>query len=171
MIRIDYKQQIYHLIVFVMAQIPLLYKLVIFDVAFGFFYVGFVLFLPFKMSRSFSMIIAFLVGLIIDIFSNTPGIHASACILIAFVKDFWHDVIKGESDDDIQLSFNELGFLGSIGYLIPLIFVHHAMIFIIENGGLSGFGLLFSKVIYSTLYSFVLVFGLSILLAPAKRNI
>ncbi len=171
MIRIDYKQQIYHLIVFVLIQIPLLYKLVLLDVAFGFFYVGFILFLPYGISRSLAMIIAFFTGLFIDIFSNTPGIHASACIFLAFSKDFWHDIIKGESDDDIQLDFNELGFIGSIGYLLPLIFIHHLMIFSIENGGFDGFGLLFSKVLYSTLYSFILVFGISFLMAPTKRSL
>lgn len=171
MIRIDYKQQVYYLIAFVIMQIPLLYKLVLFDVAFGFFYVGFIMFLPYGMSRSLSMIIAFFTGLVIDVFSNTPGIHASACILIAFIKDFWHDVIKGESDDDVNVDWNELGFVGSFGYLLPLIFIHHSMIFTIENEGFNGFGLLVSKIIYSTLYSFVLVFGISFLMAPSKRNL
>jgi len=171
MIRIDYKQQVYYLIAFVIMQIPLLYKLVLFDVAFGFFYIGFILFLPYGMSRSLTMIIAFFTGLVIDVFSNTPGIHASACILIAFIKDFWHDVIKGESDDDVNVDWNELGLVGSFGYLLPLIFIHHSMIFTIENGGFNGFGLLVSKIIYSTLYSFVLVFGISFLMAPSKRNL
>lgn len=170
MIRINYRQQILHLVVFLILQIPLLYQLILFDKAFGFFYVGFVLFLPHGMSRSLSMLIAFFTGLTVDVFSNTPGIHAAACVLLAFIKDTWHDVIMGQSDDDIYLDWNELKIIGSLGYLLPLIFVHHSIIFIIENGGFNSFGILFSKVLYSSLYSFILVFGLSFLMAPKARR-
>jgi len=171
MIRINYKQQILHLVVFLIIQIPLLYKLILFDRAFGFFYIGFILFLPYGTSRSLTMVIAFFSGLLIDVFSNTPGIHAAACILIAFLKDTWHDVIMGTSDDDdVSIDWNELKVVGSIGYLLPLIFIHHLIIFSIENGGFNSFGFLFSKVLYSSLYSFIIVFGLSFLMAPKARR-
>ncbi len=171
MLRINYPQQALHLVVFLILQVPFLYKLVLFDAAFGFFYVGFILFLPYRLSRSLAMGVAFLAGLTVDIFSNTPGIHASATILIAFIKDFWFGIVIDRSDDDIQLSWNELGVWGSVKYLLPLIFLHHGIIFSIENGGFNSFGFLFMKVMYSAVYSFVIVFALSFLIAPKTRRI
>ncbi|WP_258100393.1 hypothetical protein [Marinoscillum pacificum] len=171
MLRINYPQQALNLLVFLILQIPFLYKLVLFDSAFGFFYVGFILFLPYGLSRSIGMTVAFFTGLTVDIFSNTPGIHASATILIAFIKDFWFDITIDHSDDDIQLSWNELGPWGSVKYLYPLIFVHHAIIFSIENGGFNSLGFLFVKVFYSACYSFLIVFALSFLIAPKTRRI
>lgn len=170
MIRINHLRQALYLLVFLIIQIPFLYKLVLFDRAFGFFYVGFVLFLPYRLNKNITMPIAFVAGLIIDMFSNTPGIHASACILIAYIKDFWFQLVIG-TDDDVDLSWNELRVWGSVKYLFPLIFIHHFMIFTIENGGLNAFGNLFGKIIYSSLYSFVIVFGLSFLMAPKARRI
>lgn len=171
MLRINYPQQALHLVVFLILQIPFLYKLVLFDAAFGFFYVGFILFLPNGMNRSMAMTIAFITGLTVDVFSNTPGIHASASILIAFIKDFWFGITIDNSDDDIQLSWNELGVWGSVKYLFPLIFLHHMVIFSVENGGFSSFGFLLVKVLYSSLYSFLIVFALSFLIAPKTRRV
>ena len=170
MIRINYQQQILHFIVFLVLQIPFLYKMVLFDRAFGFFYVGFLLLLPFGLSRSLSMVIALVSGLVIDVFSNTPGIHASACILIVFIKDFWFRLTIEDSEDDVFLDWNELKIWGSIKYFLPLIFMHHFVIFTVENGGLSLFGLLFSKIIYSTAYTFILVVGMTFLMAPKARR-
>lgn len=171
MIRINFRQQALHLFVFLILQIPLLFKLVLFDKAFGFFYIGFLLFLPHGLSRTYSMLIAFVTGLIIDVFSNTPGIHASACIFLVFAKDFWHDFIMGSSDDDVYINFNELGVIGSLGYLLPLTFIHHLIIFTVENGGFQSFGMLTLKVFYSSIYTFVIVFALSFLMAPKVRRV
>lgn len=171
MIRINYLRQALHLIVFLMLQVPFLYKLVLFDRAFGFFYVGFVLLLPHGLNRSLTMVIAFFSGLIIDVFSNTPGIHASACVLIAFVKDSWFNIVMGTSDDDVYMDWNDLKIWGSVKFLLPLIFLHHLIIFTIENGGFNSFGFLFIKVLYSSIYSFAIVFGLTFLTAPKARRI
>lgn len=171
MVRINYSQQVLHLVIFLIIQIPFLYKLVLFDTAFGFFYVGFLLFLPYGISRSLTMGIAFLTGLTVDVFSNTPGIHASACILLAFLKDSWFQVSIDSSDDDIYLDFNELGVWGSVKYLLPLILVHHLVIFSVENGGFNSFGFLLTKILYSTAYSFLIVFALSFLIAPKARRV
>ena len=171
MIRVNIQQQVLHFIVFLLIQIPFLYKLILFNSAFGFFYIGFILFLPYALNRSLTMVIAFLTGLIIDVFSNTPGIHASACILVAFMKDSWFNMMMGTSDDDVYLDWNELKIWGSIKYLLPLIFIHHTIIFAVENGGFNSFGFLFSKIIYSSLYSFIIVYGLSFLMAPKARRI
>lgn len=170
MIRVNYIQQITNLVVFLLLQIPLLYKWVLFDKAFGFFYIGFVLFLPYGLNRATSMLIALASGLLIDVFSNTPGIHASACVFLAFTKDFWFRASMGVSDDDVYLDWHTLKIVGSLSYLLPLIILHHLIIFTIENGGFEFSGGLISKILYSSLYSFVIIFLIGFLTAPNKRR-
>lgn len=170
MIRINYPRQIGHFIAFVIFQLPLLYKFILFNSAFGFFYIGFVLFLPLRLNRNFVMVIALLIGLLIDIFSSTPGIHASACVFIALSKDYWYMFSIGEIEDQFNISWNELKMWGSIRFLLPLIFVHHLIIFSIENGGLHDFFYLMRKVTLSSIYTYIMVFGISLLLAPKERR-
>ncbi|MFT6866697.1 MAG: hypothetical protein ACJA08_001532 [Cyclobacteriaceae bacterium] len=170
MIRINYTRQITHFFAFMLLQLPLLYKFILFDVAFGFFYIGFILFLPLGLNRTTAMIIALLSGLLIDVFSNTPGIHASACVFIALVRNYWYLASIGDYEDDVNVSWNQLRIWGSLKYLLPMIFMHHLIIFIVENDGLSDFIHLTNKIIMSSLYTFIMVFGISLLIAPRERS-
>ncbi len=171
MIRVNYILQTVYFFVFLLIQIPLLYRLVFFETAFGFFYLGFILFLPYGLSRSLVMIFGLLSGLLIDVFSNTPGIHASACILIAFIKDYWFNIANEHSDEEVDLSINTLGLWGFLKYAYPLIFIHHCIIFIVENGGLSNFGILSGKIFYSSLLSFIIILTIGFLLSPKRQRI
>ncbi|MEP0366620.1 MAG: hypothetical protein ABJN36_04250 [Cyclobacteriaceae bacterium] len=170
MIRINYTRQVLHLVAFLLIQIPLLHRFILFDVAFGFFYVGFILFLPLGVNRNITMVIALLSGLLVDVFSNTPGIHASACVFLALVKDYWYLASIGDYEEDINISWNHLKLWGSVKFLIPLILAHHIIIFTIENDGLSGFFSLMNKIFLSTLYTFVVVFTVSLLISPRERR-
>lgn len=170
MIRINYPRQVFNFIAFVLFQLPLLYKFILFNSAFGFFYLGFILFLPLGLNKNLSMIIALITGLIIDVFSSTPGIHASACVFIALSKDYWYMFSIGEIEDQSNISWNELKIWGSLRYLLPLIWMHHLIIFTVENGGFGDFLYLMKKVFFSSLYTYITVFGISLLLAPKERR-
>lgn len=166
MVRINYIRQLIYFAVFVLIQLPMLYKAVLFNQAFSFFYLGFLLMLPYGMSRSIGMFIAFFTGLLIDVFSSTPGLHASACIFIVFVKDYWFLFSIGDPEDEINMSWSNLGLWGLFRYQFPLILTHHLIIFTVENAGFISLGSLLSKVILSAGYSFVIIASLAYLVAP-----
>lgn len=46
----------------------------------------FILILPLKMPRSLVIFLAFLLGLSVDMFYDSPGLHASASVLLAFLR-------------------------------------------------------------------------------------
>lgn len=168
--RIDINQQIRNLIFFLIIQIPFLYKFVLFNTAFGFFYIGFVLLLPLSLPAGIAMAAGFFAGLVVDVFSSTPGIHASACVLIGFIRVFWFtSSVDDDLDENQNVSWNNLGLWGAFKYFTPLIFIHLLVVFLVENGGFySG---MFSRVFYSTVYTSVLVMAISILIAPSKRRL
>lgn len=165
------REQVFNLIAFLVIQLPLLYRITLGDRAFGFFYIGFILLLPYPLSRTYLLFIGFLSGLLVDVFSNTPGIHAAACVLIMFIRNFWLKVVHDDTDELTSINHLTLKKTGLMFYLIPLVFVHHFMIFSIENGGLHLFGLLISKTILSTLFSFTIIFVLNFLMVPKSRRI
>jgi len=45
-----------------------------------------ILLLPMKTSKSVLLLIAFALGAIIDLFYNSPGVHMSAAVLVAFIR-------------------------------------------------------------------------------------
>jgi hypothetical protein len=116
------------------------------------------------------MLIAFFTGLLIDVFSSTPGIHASACVLVVFFKDYWFIASIGDPEDEINIGFDSIGLWGLIKYTFPLILVHHFMLFIIENGGFILSGALFIKSLMSGLYSLVVIISIAYLIAPKTQR-
>ncbi|MEM6735442.1 MAG: Rod shape-determining protein MreD [Bacteroidota bacterium] len=141
-----------------LIQLPLIHRITLFDRAFGFFYVGFLLLLPVNISRSYLLIIGFFSGLLVDVFSNTPGIHASACVFIMFFRNFWLSLIDSDWRELSNLNILSLKTTGFFAFILPLIFVHHLVLFMVENGGFHFFGQIIGKVFFSTLFSGLIIF-------------
>ena len=51
-------------------------------------YFLFILWLPFNISKTQLLLLGFLFGFVLDIFTKSPGLHASACTLIAYIRPF-----------------------------------------------------------------------------------
>ena len=67
--------------VYVLNKIPHLHRFII-----PYLYYLPLLWLPFSVSRQWLLIIGFLTGLVLDYFMMTPGLHAAACLLIAYIR-------------------------------------------------------------------------------------
>ncbi len=170
MSRINIREQIFNLISMLLIQLPLLYRVTLGDKAFGFFYIGFILLLPWTLSRNYIMLIGFFSGLLVDVFSNTPGIHAGACVFIAFIRTGWLRMVNDDTEELINLNHVSLRKRGLLAYALPLVFIHHLIIFVLENGGFQLFGFLMSKVFFSSLFSFTIIFVLNYLIVPKPRR-
>jgi len=169
--RVNLREQILNLIALLLIQLPLLNRITLFDRAFGFFYVGFLLFLPNTLNRMYLLLVGFLTGLTVDIFSSTPGIHSFACVLIMYIRGKWLQVVYDDVDELTNINHVSLGNTTFTFYALPLIFLHHLTIFILENGGLHLFGLLVTKIFLSSIFSFIIIFILNYLIAPRARRI
>ncbi len=169
--RVNLREQAFNLIVFLFIQIPLLYRITLFDSAFGFFYVGFLIFLPFSLNQMYLLLAGFLSGLMVDVFSNTPGVHAFACVMIMYVRNNWLNIVYDDVDNLININHVSLGRTTLTVYAFPLIFLHHLTIFSLENGGFHLFGLLITKLFLSTIFTFIIIFILNFLIAPKARRI
>lgn len=154
----------------VLLQIPLLNNWVFFNVGFPFLYVGFLLFLPMTLSRSWLLISGFLIGLLMDIFCNTPGMHAFATVFVCFIRSKWLDIILDAGDQELELTITSLGWPKFIVTILPLVFFHHLVLFALENEGFNRFGYLLVKVFSSSIVSFFLIGLIAFATAPKKKR-
>ncbi len=99
-----------------------------------FFYSLLILTLPVFLNRYFVLIIAFLLGVIVDAFYHTGGIHASATTLIAYLRYYWLKIIEpSERYEENQIPvFSEMGREWFLKYTLPLVLIHHVLIFGLE---------------------------------------
>jgi len=160
MINIDNLKQAIIWLLFVAGQLLLAQNLVLFNKAFCFIYIGFILLLPLGISRINLMLVGFLTGLIIDIFYNSLGTHMAATTLLAFLRPLWINAItpRGGYENVSAPALKNLGLSWFLAYALPLMALHFLTIFFIEAGGFHLFVFVLIKVLASTLLTtFVLV--------------
>lgn len=164
----DYRRiifQVLRLIAYVGAQVILLKNLVVFDNAFCFVYIGFLIFLPVDMERPALMLIGFFLGLSVDIFYDSLGIHAAASVFIGFIRPTLINALTPQGGYEIGISpgLQKMGFSWFLTYTGLLVFAHHFAIFYIEAGGFSMFFFTFVKVVSSTIFTFLVLYLVQVL--------
>ena len=142
-----------------LAQVLFFKDMVLFDRGFCYIYIAFLLLLPVELAVLFQMIMGFLVGATIDIFYDSMGMHASACVLIMYLRTYWLNLLtpQGGYDPGAVPVMKLNGWNWFMAYSLPLIFVHHTLLFYIEAGGLQWFGFTLSKVLLSTGFTFLVL--------------
>ena len=144
---------------YVLFQVLLLKNFILFDTAFCFLYVAFILLLPLEIGPLTLMTLAFVVGFIIDLFYDSIGINAAACVFIAFLRPYWMKIItpRGGYEEIVIPNLKTMDLAWFLTYTIPLLFIHHAVVFYLEAGGFTNFFMTLSKVLFSTILSFIVV--------------
>jgi len=166
--------QALNFIVFFIIQILIVRKLVLFDVAFCYVYVAFLLLLPIEISMITALILGFATGLLVDVFYNTFGIHAAACVFIMYIRKLWIDFLtpRGGYDMGSLPSPRFQGIRWFITYAFPLLFIHHVLIFFIEIGGFQLFSYTALKALASAGFSLIMILVIQyIIYSSSRRNV
>lgn len=124
-----------------------------------FFYILFILMLPFETPNWLVLILSFILGLTIDMFYDTIGMHAAASAFIGFCRP---GILKLFSPRDgyesgTQPTIQYLGTPWFLSYSGILIILHHMVLFFIEIFRFSEFFSTFFRVILSSLFSLILI--------------
>lgn len=126
--------------IYLLLQVMLFKSLTMFNVAFCFIYVGYLLLLPIEINSLWLMIISFILGFCIDIFYDSLGLHSLTLVFIAYLRNYWLGAItpQGGYDAGSLPTMASQGLQWFLVYTLPLVFIHHLMLFLVEA---SNFGL------------------------------
>lgn len=161
------KQFIQHLIWFVALlsfQVLFLDNIHFLDVFFPMIYIYAILRLPSSLSPSIVLIISFLTGLTVDVFSNTPGMHASATTLLGFLR---YPVLRlfvlKEDLVNREVSISWLGGTIFWKYCVILVLIHHTALFLLESFTLLNIQELLIKIPVCSLLTLVFILAMEYL--------
>ncbi len=120
----------------------------------------FILIFPIKINRIVFLIICFFFGIILDLFSNSYGINAAACLSIAFLRPYILNFVFGSFFDPHGIKmmkhyFNDSSIYQKIIYLFTIIFIHHLILFSLEIFSVNHFNLIFIKTLNTSILSFI----------------
>ena len=122
-------------------------------------YVTFVIFYPLKKERYLFLLLAFLLGVFIDIFSDSGGAHASSLLSIAYLRLFFVKLIFKKTEFDYVLfKLHEEPFGKVFNYVIILTVIHHFIFFSLANFSLYNFSYVLLNTLYSSIFTIVLYF-------------
>lgn len=122
-------------------------------------YVLFILLLPFETPRWLLLISGFLIGISVDIFSDTLGLHASASVFMAFLRPYVLRVISPR-DGYESGTFPRVFYYGLtwfLNYAVILVVMHHLFLFYFEVFRFSEFFRTLLRVILSSSFSIAII--------------
>lgn len=94
----------------------------------------FLMLLPQKIPQPLLIGIGFVTGLLVDIFYNSPGVHAGTCVFITFFRPFLLNLLEPPSEykEDAGLTKKSYGYAWFLGYSALFIFLHLFFYFSLE---------------------------------------
>lgn len=117
-----------------------------------FFYVLFVLSVPFEVPKWLTLCFAFVLGYTIDMFADTPGLHTAASVFMAFMRPVMLNILAPRDGYESGL-FPYAAYMGMPWYLrysVPLIFLHHISYFLIDSIGFFSIFQILIKILCTT---------------------
>jgi len=154
-----YVRNIGRFIVLVLFQVLVLNNIQFSGYVNPFMYVLFILLLPFETPRWLLLLSGFLLGLSVDIFSNTLGLHASATVFMAFMRPYVLRIISPRDGYETG-TFPRVFYYGVtwfLNYAIILVVMHHLFLFYIEVFRFAEFFRTLLRVILSASFSILII--------------
>lgn len=129
-----YLKHIIRFVILVMLQVVILNKINLNGSIDPYLYVLFILLLPFETPRWLLLVLGFFTGGMIDLFSNSGGIHAAATTFMAFARPGVIRLVskKLEFETSSEPCITDMGAKWFYLYALYLILLHHAVLFALE---------------------------------------
>ena len=125
---------------------------------------------PLDAGRISNMLLAFFSGLVLDAFSNSPGVAAGAMTFTAFVQySLLHAIVPKDAVEDAVPSMKLLGKYNYVFYIAILMAVHHFMYFLLEAFSFFNAMDLLIRFLGSYALSMVLALSIEFLLSSKEK--
>jgi hypothetical protein len=147
--------------VYVLNTIPHLHQFIT-----PYIYFLFLLWLPFNISRIGLLITGFITGMALDFFTMTPGLHAAACVLLAYARPFVINILTPKETSEFNYrepSPKSLGWTPYFVYIFVLTLLHHGYLTLLEWLSFGTFLGFLIKIVSTTAISILLIFTVELL--------
>ncbi|MGB2128808.1 MAG: rod shape-determining protein MreD [Flavicella sp.] len=134
-------------------------------------YIVFIFLYPTKLNRGNFLFVVFLMGLMIDLFSNSGGINAAASLLIAYLRLPILHLIFNKQELDYQTFDIKKESIFKVAIFVTLLtFVHHIAIFSLEYWNWEMLQIILRKSTYTSIITIVLSILTMTFISNSKTN-
>jgi hypothetical protein len=135
-------------------------------------YVLFILMLPFEIAGFWLLTLAFMMGLTVDFFQHTPGLHTAASVILAFMRPGVIRLVgkKDEAEPWQYPNIRDAGTMWFLAYTLILVFLHHLALFFIESARFAEFFQTLLKVAINTVLTSLIIMVIQFLFYSRKAE-
>lgn len=164
-------RHIFRFIILIALQVVILNHIYLGGFITPFIYPLFILLLPFSVNGSVLLLSAFALGLSVDMFSDSLGLHTAATTIMAFMRPTIIRIISGKTDFDPGTEPNPVnnGVVWTMLYSMILILIHHTALFFIEAFRTDAFLQIIIRSVVSTIFSTVVIMIIYLLISKRSR--
>lgn len=132
-------------------------------------YILFIILYPVNSNRPTLLISSFLLGLIMDFFSNSGGIHATACLILAYYRPYIFKFAFGVSYEYQTIKLNESLTPERFSFILLAVVIHHFSLFILEAFQVNLILDILLRALLSTIFTIISCIIIIYLIKPNKR--
>ena len=132
-------------------------------------YILFIILYPVNGNKSGLLIASFFLGLIMDMFSNSGGIHTTACLVLAYFRPFIFKFSFGLSYEYQTIKLNDVLTPERFSFILLSVLIHHLILFIFEAFQFSFILDILLRTLLSTVLTLLLSITIIYLIKPNKR--
>lgn len=133
-------------------------------------YILFIILLPVNLSQTKVILLGFLLGLSIDFFQDSGGVHAAACLVIAYLRPLVLRFSFGITYEHQTMKFQNTAFGERFSYVLLMVFIHHFILFSMEIFDLDHFLLILKNTLFSGIFSLVAIMLTMVIFGKKKKR-
>ncbi len=159
-------------LILVLAQVIVFNHIRLFTVAVPFVFIYLIIRLPLSMPTYQTLTVGFFLGLLIDIFADTPGLNAMACTVLAMCRRGVLRLCFNREEDltDQEPAMRTLGTGPYLKYMVTMVLIYSTVIFLLESFTFFRPWHLLLSIASSTLLTAVLLLGVDSILSKRSEK-
>ncbi len=159
-------------VLLVVVQTVIFNHIALFSVALAFVFIYFTIKLPVTLSPAKVIFLSFLIGFVIDIFQDTPGMSALACTILGACRK---TVLRlyVTRDDDIAHAIPAIRSLGAAvfaKYVLTMSLLYCTLVFLIEAFTFFNPATLLLRIVASTMLTSILIIAADSIAIPSANE-
>ncbi|HEX8563602.1 MAG TPA: rod shape-determining protein MreD [Flavobacterium sp.] len=132
-------------------------------------YILFIILYPVNGNRSGLLVASFFLGIIMDMFCNSGGVHAAACLVLAYFRPYIFKFAFGLSYEYQTVRLNDVLTPERFSFILIAVAMHHLTLFVLEIFRLNYLLDVVIRTLFSTVFSILICIILIYIFKPNRR--
>lgn len=132
-------------------------------------YILFIILFPVNGNKSALILFSFLLGIVMDLFCNSGGVHAASSLLLAYCRPYIFKFSFGLSYEYQTVRLNDVLTTERFSFILISVIIHHFALFLLEVFQLNFLWDILLRTLLSTIFTLIVCIVLIYIFKPNRR--